>query len=279
MVLVFVAAGGLVTLLGWYHRVLLPRHYGASYLYVSVAITWVIFALISATAVLNLVNRQILVVPTMVQIAAMGFLKPLYPLGIFGFVLVYKQARRDLQARSTPISSVRTFCLVGLCVLGTWCFLSAFTRFVVVVWALSGAKEMLNAGRLGYFVGMLVPSAVCFALAGILGRSKVAATVVNSEERRKVVFISPTAADYAASTIAGRNYPSDTVLRIVESDDSDAPYEVKYDVGADADRDWIDESGGVVVVVDKTLAERVEGLTIDIRDGKYVFEHRLQRPE
>jgi Fe-S cluster assembly iron-binding protein IscA len=92
-----------------------------------------------------------------------------------------------------------------------------------------------------------------------------------TENRRNVVTLTPAAAELARKIVSERGFPPGTALRIVRHKDGDRRIDVQYDVPADDDRDWIGESLSIVVLIDKTIASELEGLTIDAANGQYVF--------
>jgi hypothetical protein len=164
---------------------------------------------------------------------------------------------------------------IVLYVLGSLFLVGAIPQFSFLLFVWHGLDEIHAHRAFFHLLGLFMPSAVCFILATLLREKKALSRVVSAEDRQRIVSLTPRAAALAASTIATRNYPSETALRIVLSDDSDAPYVVKHDVPSDMDRDWIAESCGIDVVFEKTLVGQIDGLTIDARDGNYVFEKHI----
>jgi Fe-S cluster assembly iron-binding protein IscA len=101
------------------------------------------------------------------------------------------------------------------------------------------------------------------------GEGPVAAATSN---RRNVVALTPDAAELARQTIASQEYPPETALRVVLRNDGGTGIGVQYDLPSDDDRDWVGESSGVVVLVEKAIAGRLEGLMIDAQGGRYTFD-------
>lgn len=89
--------------------------------------------------------------------------------------------------------------------------------------------------------------------------------------RRNVVVLTPDAAELTHKTITDRGFSPETALRVVLGKGDNSQIGVEYDVPLDDERDWVGESSGVVVLVEKAIASQLEGLTIDARDGQYAF--------
>ncbi len=164
--------------------------------------------------------------------------------------------------------------IIALDVLGIVFLLGALTRVPLVISVIARSDTISARREVVRFVASLLPSIVCFVAGARLRRKNRLSQIKGSENRRHIVNVTPRAAELAARAIASCNYPNDTVLRVVVSDDPNTPYDLKYDLPPSTDCDWISESLGVTVVVEKAIAEQVQGLTIDARDGCYVFETR-----
>ena len=162
---------------------------------------------------------------------------------------------------------VRPFVLMVLCVLGWMFLLMGLSRVVLTV---------TNFGRLSedmfpYLFGLMLPTVVCFILASILWPKDDKGPAVAHDNRRNLVVLTAEAANLARAVIAERQYPDNTLLRVVPVDAPTPSFDIQYDLPSNADDDWVGESSGLAVVVAKSLGEEVEGLVVDVEGGQYAF--------
>jgi Fe-S cluster assembly iron-binding protein IscA len=144
-----------------------------------------------------------------------------------------------------------------------------------ILLAAHGQLDAVQAERaVMSLVGSLLPSVVFFFLGALLREERARVAVVDAKDRRDIVTLTRRAADLAAKTIADSKYPDETVLRVGLSSDPNAPYEAKYDLASEDDGDWKGESLGIVIVVEKAIAEQLDGLTIDAENGHFLFGRR-----
>lgn len=148
--------------------------------------------------------------------------------------------------------------------------LPVLLRCVDLMGIISQPPDHIHGERLtSYLVGLFLPSIVCFIISAKLRQSLPAA--ISTENQRNIVVLTPSAAALVRSVFTDRGYSSETGLRIVLRDDCTPAFDVRYDVLSDDGHDWIGESAGIAVLVEKAIADRLYGLTIDARDGQFVY--------
>ncbi len=162
---------------------------------------------------------------------------------------------------------VRPFVSMVLCILGGMFLLVGLSRVILTV---------TNFGRLSkdvlpHLSELMLPAIVCLILASILWPKFDRGAVVERDNQKNLVALTPEAANLARAVIAERRYPDNTVLRIVPVDAPTPSFDIHYDLPSNADDDWVGESSGLAVVVAKSLAEEVEGLVVDVERGQYAF--------
>jgi hypothetical protein len=91
---VLVCAGLLLVSLAMFHFVLIPDTDDPGVFYYIASVLWFLFATLAVTAALNLHQRSLMVVPTIVQCAALVLTVYLIPVAIWGAVLLRRRIRR-----------------------------------------------------------------------------------------------------------------------------------------------------------------------------------------
>jgi Fe-S cluster assembly iron-binding protein IscA len=92
--------------------------------------------------------------------------------------------------------------------------------------------------------------------------------------RKDVVVLTERAAEAARRHMAEHGFPTGSAIRVdVSGKRRPRRYEISYeDLPVTEGRDWIGQSHGLSILVFKKDAPRLEGLTIDFRDGQYAFD-------
>lgn len=91
--------------------------------------------------------------------------------------------------------------------------------------------------------------------------------------RRDIVTLTDEAARLARALIAERGFPPGTALFVGVNVDRDPRYVVEFDLPDSDGRQWVSNSQGLAILVDKSTAKELEGLVIDCENGSFVF-HR-----
>jgi Fe-S cluster assembly iron-binding protein IscA len=102
-------------------------------------------------------------------------------------------------------------------------------------------------------------------------RRQRSSTTLQTENVRNIVALTAEASELGRETLKKRNYPTESVLRVIEQPGSHGSFDVQYDLPANDNRDWVGESSGVVILVAKEISDLLEGVTIDAKKGQYVF--------
>lgn len=86
---------------------------------------------------------------------------------------------------------------------------------------------------------------------------------------RNVVTLTERAAVQFRHAIDEKGFPHDTALRVAIADPFGPEYHIEYDLPTSDGRQWVGESHGVTVVVDKSSASELEGLIVDYDNGEF----------
>jgi Fe-S cluster assembly iron-binding protein IscA len=121
-----------------------------------------------------------------------------------------------------------------------------------------------------YIVGLFWPGALCLIVAMVFRERRPTSTLPTGN-RRNIVEFTPAAADFAKAAIHTRHYPEDTVLRIAQRHEQGSGFEVRYDLPSSEGADWIGETQGLMVVVEKAIADELNGVVVDMARDQYVF--------
>ena len=66
-------------------------------------------------------------------------------------------------------------------------------------------------------------------------------------------------------------YPPETALLVRVADEFAPKFEVQFDLPESNGHQWRSESHGVTLLVEKEVAEKLPGVTIDAEDGEFLF--------
>jgi hypothetical protein len=114
-------------------------------------------------------------------------------------------------------------------------------------------------------------SVLCLIISYILKSGKKYISAIKTENCRNFVELTPGAVELTKKKIQEHNYPSDTALRIIKQDDPTPSFEVKFDLLANDDQDWVGESSGIFVMIEKNIASQLEKFIIDAKNGEFIF--------
>lgn len=91
---VILAAGFVLSSLASFHFIIIP-HANSPGIYYSIASTmWLVFLALSITAGINIHRGQLLTIPTIIQGLCLCLMVYCIPIGIAGFVLLFKRNQR-----------------------------------------------------------------------------------------------------------------------------------------------------------------------------------------
>ncbi len=77
-----------------FHFLIIPGSDDPEIFYFIVSIIWLDFFALGITTALNLYQRQLAVIPTIIQIVLLCLMVYFLPVGIAGIVLLYRRAKR-----------------------------------------------------------------------------------------------------------------------------------------------------------------------------------------
>jgi hypothetical protein len=223
------------------------------------------------------INRIRIAIPYVMAICGMGFVicaRLRYETGVAAFGvgvaaclvatlgLVFEYLVRVWIERPGRTLAWYQFSLGGLLTL---------TTFVAVVCALSKIFGTLVILQL---VVITVVTA-CIVEMLLLGSKKSSNLLeAGTFNERKIVTLTPHAVELARKIIRDRGFPLESALRIVLQDSNSLQIDIQYDLPLNDDRDWIDRSSGIIILIAKAIAHELEGFTIDAKDGQYVFDRQ-----
>jgi len=81
------------------------------------------------------------------------------------------------------------------------------------------------------------------------------------------IVLTPAAAEFARCAMVERNYPAGSGLRVDPGKTKDS-FVVQFDMPSDDANDWMAESLGIPVFVDKAFVNEISGKTIDVNNEK-----------
>ena len=88
-----------------------------------------------------------------------------------------------------------------------------------------------------------------------------------SAHKRKMIEVSELAAEEIRSRMARGGFPDGIGVRITPTKWADSGVEITFDYPVSDGRDWVDESQGLLLLVDKNDEPHLAGCVIDFRDG------------
>ncbi len=149
----------------------------------------------------------------------------------------------------------------------------------------AGVKYALISGLLGWWCVPWGPLLTIRALAVNLsgGRKRTAASLLQllewgwdspdhlspEEFRKQIVELTERAADAIRSRRATGAFPENIGVRISAGADFDAGVDISFDFPVSDGRDWIGESQGLVVLIDKSDEGQLAGCIVDFEEGAF----------
>lgn len=96
-----------------------------------------------------------------------------------------------------------------------------------------------------------------------------------AEYQKDVIHLTERAAEAARRIMEERGFPTGTAMQVeVQGDPGFLVYAITYDDQPPSDGSvWRSEASGVAVIVRRRDASRLEGLTIDFKDGDFLFQN------
>ena len=93
--------------------------------------------------------------------------------------------------------------------------------------------------------------------------------VSTNAHRKDILAISDGAAAEIRSRMANGDFPQDIGVRITPTKWADAEVEITFDYPVSDGRDWVDESQGLLLLIDKNHEFQLCGRQLDYRDGRF----------
>ncbi len=87
--------------------------------------------------------------------------------------------------------------------------------------------------------------------------------------RKDVLDVSEAAATEIRSRMESRGFPADVGIRVRPTKWADNEVEISFDYPVSDGRDWVDESEGLLLLIDKRHEHQLSGRTLDFGDGAF----------
>jgi hypothetical protein len=132
--------------------------------------------------------------------------------------------------------------------------------------------EVLAVGLQQRLDGFM-PGALLFVIGIVLLVWSRDSGVINAipADQSITITITPEAAEFARRTIVERKYPPGSGLRVAEAA-SQNNLVVQFDLPSDSAEDWLAESLGIPVYVERGLVDFVSGKTIELVDRRLALK-------
>lgn len=92
-----------------------------------------------------------------------------------------------------------------------------------------------------------------------------------TEQVRNIVELSDAAYDEVLQRFRASGFDSDVVVRIAPIDTEPSKVQVAFDYALTDGRDWLGQSKGIPIVIERKAAELFLGRSIDYRDGEFLL--------